>query len=427
MKKSVFLWGLTLLFLAVSAAPAGAQIRKNIGRNDVIILGGGDLDYPQEEIVIHFRETHVPGFQASHLPKFYIASKNNRFLLGIGGFVSFRTAYDFRGEVQNLDFVTYDIPTVSTPGNRQRFLMGASTSRLFFKAIANTDLLGRVVTYIETDFRGYHNNLRLRKAYITFKGLLFGQDVTTFCDLNAAPTTIDFQGPNSYNFNFALMARYTHVFDEHWSLAAALEMPDVSATYSSTTEAIPQRLPDLPFYVQYSWKNNSHVRASAVFRDLMYQDSYDNKRRSKFGWGVQATTNIQFIPELSGFGQFVYGKGIAEYIQDVSGVGLDLVPKENSRGRLRALPMFGWFAGLQYNFTEDLFCSGTYGMVRVQDQDARYNPDGYRNAQYIVGNVFYNIIPSCTVGIEYLHGTRRNANMAHGYANRIQAMIKYNF
>lgn len=68
------------------------------------------------------------------------------------------------------------------------------------KAITNTRALGRVVVFMDADFRGGAEGSytpRLRSAYVSFLGFTLGRDVTTFCDLSAAPTTIDFQGPNA--------------------------------------------------------------------------------------------------------------------------------------------------------------------------------------------------------------------------------------
>ena len=143
-------------------------------------------------------ETHRPGFQQSEKPQFVFASKNNRFSFSLGGFVSLRAGYDFDGIVDNIDFVPYDIPVPGNYNSKQKLMMDASTSRLFMKAITNTRALGRVVIYMDADFRGGAEGSytpRLRSAYVSFKGLTLGRDVTTFCDLQAAPTTIDFQGP----------------------------------------------------------------------------------------------------------------------------------------------------------------------------------------------------------------------------------------
>lgn len=184
-------------------------------------------------------ETHRPGFQQSEKPQFVFASKNNRFSFSLGGFVSLRAGYDFDGIVDNIDFVPYDIPVPGNYNSKQKLMMDASTSRLFMKAITNTRALGRVVIYMDADFRGGAEGSytpRLRSAYVSFKGLTLGRDVTTFCDLQAAPTTIDFQGPNAYNFNFATMIRYEVSFARrHMTFGVAAEMPNVSATYGETS------------------------------------------------------------------------------------------------------------------------------------------------------------------------------------------------
>lgn len=131
-------------------------------------------------------ETHRPGFQQSEKPQFVFASKNNRFSFSLGGFVSLRAGYDFDGIVDNIDFVPYDIPVPGNYNSKQKLMMDASTSRLFMKAITNTRALGRVVIYMDADFRGGAEGSytpRLRSAYVSFKGLTLGRDVTTFCDL----------------------------------------------------------------------------------------------------------------------------------------------------------------------------------------------------------------------------------------------------
>lgn len=383
-----------------------------------------------DEAVRHYMETHVPGFQQSNLPNFIITGKNNKTLLGIGGYVNFRTAYDFMGIVQNTDFVTYDIPVPGNYATRQKLRMDASTTRLFFKAIYNSDRLGRITTYIETDFRGYdHKNLRLRQAYISFKGWLFGRDVSTFCDLTASPNLIDFEGPSSYNFSFNQMIRYTHSFNPSWTIGAALELPDLSATYSDDMKPIPQRLPDLPVYLQWNFgkDKSSHLRASAVFRDLWYHDAANDRTTTNFGWGVQLSGNITIGDKVSLFMQGVYGKGITPYIQDISGAGLDLVPNPANTTRLQTLPMYGFFGAAQYNFTRKLFVSGGYSQVRVYNQNDYPMPEQYKYAQYIFGNIFYTISPNFQVAMEYLRGIRTNMNHDKNHANRIQAMIQFNF
>ena len=105
-----------------------------------------------------YNDTHRPGFQQVEKPQFLFASKNNKFSLALGGSISLRAGYDFLGSVDNIDFVPYDIPVPGNYNTKQKLMMDASTSRLFVKAIANTRALGRVVVFVDTDFRRAHDH-----------------------------------------------------------------------------------------------------------------------------------------------------------------------------------------------------------------------------------------------------------------------------
>lgn len=391
--------------------------------DDVWILKGNAIDI--------YAKTVEKGFQQSGVPNFIISDRSNKAVFGIGGFVSFRTAYDWSNVIQNRDFVTYDIPMIKTPSNKQRFLMDASTSRLFFKTIVNTKALGPIETYIETDFRGGDNVLRLREAYVSFKGLTFGQRATTFVDLDAAPNTIDFQGPNAYTYNRNLMIRYHLNIGKNWEFAVAAEMPGISATTPGTAAyVIPQRVPDFPMYFQYNWnKGRSHLRASGIIRTMNYYDDISLSTQTKAGWGAMLSGNIALCPAANFFGQVVYGEGIENYIQDLNGNGYDLVPNPGRLGRLQTLPAMGWLAGLQVNFTKNWQMNAAYSQVSVWDKNDYFAqaPDTYRLSQYVVGNLFYNISPAFSVGAEYLYGTRQNANHDRAHANRAQMMVQFNF
>ena len=378
-------------------------------------------------------ETHRPGFQQSEKPQFVFASKNNRFSFSLGGFVSLRAGYDFDGIVDNIDFVPYDIPVPGNYNSKQKLMMDASTSRLFMKAITNTRALGRVVIYMDADFRGGAEGSytpRLRSAYVSFKGLTLGRDVTTFCDLQAAPTTIDFQGPNAYNFNFATMIRYEVSFARrHMTFGVAAEMPNVSATYGENFKPMHQRVPDFPMYLQYAWGDDrsSHIRASGVIRNPYMHKVSKNSTTSLLGWGVQFSGTIKCCDWFRLFMNGVYGEGITPYIQDLTGSGLDFTPNPEDPSLVRMMPMWGWQAAGQINITPRLFVSGGYSTVRVQRSHGFYSDDQYKQGQYIFGNIFYSITPRCKVAGEYLYGSRKDMSNDKGHANRVNVMLQYSF
>ena len=378
-------------------------------------------------------ETHRPGFQQSEKPQFVFASKNNRFSFSLGGFVSLRAGYDFDGIVDNIDFVPYDIPVPGNYNSKQKLMMDASTSRLFMKAITNTRALGRVVIYMDADFRGGAEGSytpRLRSAYVSFKGLTLGRDVTTFCDLQAAPTTIDFQGPNAYNFNFATMIRYEVSFARrHMTFGVAAEKPNVSATYGENFKPMHQRVPDFPMYLQYAWGDDrsSHIRASGVIRNPYMHKVSKNSTTSLLGWGVQFSGTIKCCDWFRLFMNGVYGQGITPYIQDLTGSGLDFTPNPENADQIQTMPMWGWQAAAQINLTRRLFISGGYSTVRVQRSHGYYTDDQYKQGQYIFGNIFYSLTPRCKVAGEYLYGSRKDMNSMKNHANRVNVMVQYSF
>ena len=241
------------------------------------------------------------GTQQVLMPSAIFADKRNTFSFAIGGDVALRAAYSFDRTVNNIDMVPYDVPMALTPADKQEIRMDATTSRIFIRGIANTKKLGQVHVFMDLDFRGGVTGSytpRIRSGYVQMLGLTIGRDVSTFCDLTAAPTTIDFQGPNAYNFRFATMIRYEYSFlKDHLKVGAAAEMPSVSGTYGETLSAIPQRVPDFPIYFQYSWGENrdSHIRASAVFRDMYLYNKARSTEDDLFGWGVQFSGNIKIF------------------------------------------------------------------------------------------------------------------------------------
>ncbi len=381
-----------------------------------------------------FAETWRTGFHQVHQPTFILASQNNRFALAIGGYINLRVGYEFEGAVDNIDFVPADIPIGQYYPTSQGLMMDATTSRLFLKAIGNTKRLGRVVVFMDADFRGGSRGSytpRIRSAYVSMLGFTLGRDVTTFCDLNAASEMIDFQGPNAYNFRFATLLRYEVAFArDHLKFGVAAEMPNVSATYNDRYQPLAQRMPDFPMYLQVMWGRNrqSHFRASAVLRNMYMYDTENDKRTSLLGWGVQASGKIDLGRWFDIYFNGVYGEGISPYIQDLEGLNLDFTPDPSNPNRMQTMPMWGWQAAGQINLLPGkLSMSGGYSMVRVEKHNGYVSDDEYRQGQYIFGNVFYHITPRLKVAAEYLYGTHKNMAAQKSHANRVNIMAQYNF
>lgn len=393
-----------------------------------------DPEASKQQVIDDFMETRRCGFQQAHNPQFIFSTRNNRFALGIGGIVTLRTSYDFNGAMGNIDFIPYDIPMSRGYANRQRVMMDASTSRIFLKAIINSRMLGRVHIYTDMDFRGgdeFSYLPRLRSAYVEVGGFTVGRDVTTFCDLAAAPETIDFQGPNAYNFAFNEMIRYEHSFlRNHLTVGIAAEMPQVSATYGEHFSPIYQRVPDGIAYIQYAWGENrsSHIRASGVIRDMYLHDNVNGKNTTQLGWGAQFSGHIDLGRWVDLYMNGVYGRGITPYIQDLAGAPYDFAYNPSNPERMQTMPMWGWQAAAQINIIPGkMWLAGGYSEVRLEKHNGYLSDNQYHKGDYIFGNAFCNLSPNFTIAVEYLHGSREDMGGSKSSANRVSLMARYNF
>ena len=378
-------------------------------------------------------ETLHAGFQQADKALLAFTSRNNRFTFTLGGSLIVRGSYDFAGAVDNIDFVPYDIPVLGDFASRQKISMDVSTSHIVMKAVARSQLLGPVLISIDADFRGGARGSytpRIRTAYVAARGFTLGRDVTTFCDLQAAPTTIDFQCPNAYNFDFATVIRYEVDFArEHMRFGVACEFPAVSGTYNDNFAPIPQRMPDFPFYLRYAWGADldSHIRATGVIRNLYMHNLLTGSNTSRIGWGAQLSGSIRLGRPFRLFFNGTCGYGITPYILDLIGSGLDFAPDPANPARMQTIPMWGGQAALQISLSKRLFMTGGYSAAGVGTREGSLSPDEYRRGQYIFGNMFFALTPLCTVAAEYLHGTRENMDRSKGSANRISLQVHYNF
>ena len=409
-----------------------------VSETDVVCPEGSNKDIAMKNAAVRgaiddHRNATRKGVKQVAMPSAIFADKHNKFSFAIGGDIALRAAYSFDRTINNIDVVPYNVPRTLTPADKQEFRLDATTSRLFLRGIANTEKLGQVHIFMDFDFRGGATasyTPRIRSGYVSMLGLTIGRDVSTFCDLTAAPTTIDFQGPNAYNFRFATMIRYEYEFlDRHLKVGAAAEMPSVSGTYGETLEAIPQRVPDFPVYFQFAWGENrdSHIRASAVFRDMYLYNKARQHEDDLFGWGVQFSGTIHATKYLQLFMNGIYGEGITPYINDLMGSGLDFTPRPDDPTRVQATPMFGWQVAAKGNILPDLSVSGGYSAVTVCKKNGFYSADQYRQGQYIFGNVFWQFTPRFVLGAEYLYAHRKNMDGTKAHANRINILAKYSF
>ncbi|MEG1762758.1 MAG: hypothetical protein RR256_04005, partial [Bacteroidales bacterium] len=265
-------------------------------------------------------------------------------------------------------------------------------------------------------------------AYATYFGFKIGMAFSLYTDLMAGPPTIDFQGPNSWTLLPNAVLDYEYKFNKHWGVGIGIEMPIASYTTNTMTYAVNQKVPDIPAYVQYSWQNGSSwIRLSGIIRNMQYRDVLAKENHNNVGWGAKLSGSALLFKNLTSFYQIAYGSGASSYFQDLYGMQMDMLPNPHHNGKLANVNSWGAYLGLQYNFTKDIFASCTYSIVQANPTQGYYAGDLYKSAQYVVGNVFWNVNSVIQLGLEYIWGDRQNMDHNYKSNNRIQTMIQVSF
>lgn len=415
-----------LSMLVPCALMAAAQTTDSIPTRAVIV--SGDPTHPDHAANIEEMYSRINmAFEDPQAPRFLFLDKKGSVALGIGGYLKATGMFDFGGAVDNNGFYTDQIVVPNSPAQRHRIGATANHSSIFLKLVTRPTKLGRVIVYMQTNFTGNGGNygLAVKQAYLSVGHVTVGKARSTFADAEAMAPTIDDQGPSGQVTAKNLLVKYASPSYSGFSYAVSLEMPVADYTLGAQTQAIAQRFPDIPAYIQYGWnKGNSHIRLSGIFRGLSYRNMVVPENKLVKGYGAQISAVTDIAGGLAFFGHYTLGKGIAHYINDLADLDLDLIP--GASGTLVAPKMAGWTAGLQYTFNPRFFVSASYSRAQLYGHSGL--PDtAYRYGQYIAANAFYNVWDDLRLGIEYLHGTRNNFDGQQGKANRFEVAVQYNF
>jgi hypothetical protein len=440
MKRTKFIYAiLAAMFVFPYFANAQEEIiitkKHNHHHGDLLIINN-NLPHDSTFVII-FEENAPERFNAPKTPSFAFMSKNQKYMMGVGGYVKGTMSMDFNGAINNpAYFTTSAIPINPQPGNDKLMQFNANQSSLFYNLVSLSDNKTKFGAYINMNFSGSGYTPEIQDAYVTYGGLLFGRTTSLFTDAAAIPPTIDSEGPNGLTYKTNDVINFRSQMGKHFSAGIGLEMPSTDFSVSHEQRITNQYIPDIPSYLQYAWgeNNSSHIRLSSMIRNVNYRNVTQDKNDIISTYACQLSGLVTVKQKLVFYYQFAYGSGITTYIQDVSGLKLDFVPRiENSRkdkdeaGKLEHVNSMAYYAGLQYNFTQRAFISCTFSQVDVDLPDNYEDTSLYKEGYYLATNFFWYAKPNVQFGAEYLYGKRVNQNEEWGQANRLQVMLQYNF
>ena len=389
-------------------------------------------------------------------PKFALRTRDNSFILSIGGQINPILGYDISNDLYDTDakgsFVVGDIPVPPQRGKKGAFFIDPLEGYIDFTVVGFAGTKNEVTGYIKLGTNGANHNSVLKRAYVSWRGVTAGLTATLMKDaLAAQPPTIDPQGPCGDVSATAYAIDYVSPSFSGFRFAAGIEMPTF---YSSNglyrgkdyrhhlyygkqvTSEANQLVPDIPAWVEYAASSSNRVRLSGLLRNFAYYDLVSEKTRRLVGWGAMLSGNFSFYKPLTFNFQAAYGKGIANYIQDIAGRPLSFTPKEDDPGRMTANPMMGLVFGASWNISKRLQVNAVGSYSRIWDVGAYADIDdtltqageaNYRSGIYVAANCFYNITSYLQWGVEYLYGRHQTWTFGSANDHRIQTQLSFSF
>ncbi len=336
-------------------------------------------------------------------------------------------------------FSPSSIPVPAVKGAKGEMFLNPLHSALDLQVVALPGKKNEITGYVGISFDGGKNNgqlLKLSSIYIRYREFLIGYNYSLFTDVQSLPKTISSCGVNGNDWSKGYQISYNSPSYSGFKWGASLEIPsfnEYSGEYDGSDYPVldgtqfyanaTQSIPDIPFYIEYKWKNTSHIRLSGLVRNFKYIDKVSDEVDIVTGVGMQASGAIKIIKPITILGQFIYGKGIGHYMSGISYLPYSYLPSNSRPGKLDATKMMGWLIGLKGYCSEKIFINLTYGQTRIYDS-ALYNKD-FRYGEDLRASIFWNIKPYIQTGIEYLYGKRHTNMGTKGTDNRIQTMIMF--
>ncbi len=364
----------------------------------------------------------------------------------VGGYVNLAVINSFNPLLIPDRFIVGSIPPAGevVPGAVEGTAVTANQTRLNVEYREQTKQ-GEIRAFVEGDFRGDDDTLRLRHAFGQFRTILAGKTWSTLMDVNARPEEVDIEGINGMVLLRHSQIRWMPRFGKKLQFKIALEDPE-TAVINGTDERgrfdLVASLGRMPLGPLGQW----NYRVGAILRDLKATENTQGEGEdivtaaldSTTGWGV--TTGGRHPVSWWGgkdyfLWQLTYGEGIGNYINDLETIGGgDAV--FDPQGKLHALPLFAGYVSylhvwpLTWKFVKGwpgiLRSSITLSWVDIKNFEFQQGSD-YNSTQRASINLLYSPTQNITTGFELLWGERTNKDGSKGNASQLQFTMRYIF
>lgn len=351
--------------------------------------------------------------------------------LKIGGQVNVNMIWNLDALGVDDRFSTAAIPMEGSEaaGKGPRMTLTARSSRFNFD-VRMPSAVGAFRAFIEADFAGASNTLRLRHAFGQWATVLAGQTWSTFADPEAEPDGIDFEGLNAISLLRQAQVRWTVPLKTRFALALAIENPRCSIEGAACISQFPDVIARLRWEQVRFLGHEGHIQAALILRQLRAEPpDQANQVKQASGWGATMSGSLS-VPKwgpLDRFRHALYlGKGIGSYIADLDAAGEQDAVYDAATETLRPLFMGAAYVGYEHWWTDQLRSTLTCGFVTVDNEDLQ-GPDAYRMTRRYTLNLAFSPIARLDTVAEFLTGERINRDGQRGRASQVQIGARFRF
>ena len=321
--------------------------------------------------------------------------------LGIGGYIK-SVAYE-DSDYENDDPLFF--PALLGFGRKDRngnFGHSAELSRIYLDARADSGK-GDIRGYVEWDFR---DDFNLRHAYMDWSGrhgaLRAGRYWSALMDVSAVPKGVTEASVSGIVFARQEQIRFTKPVGERWAFVVSAEDP-ASNDVQIDDDFTPQtNSPDMVATVRWDTLPGLHFQLGGVYRHIEV-DSALLQDDSTTGWGAQLTSSWQITEADRLMGGVLFGDGLGRYMLGLGPFAGGYVDD----GKLKSRKSRGFYGSYARRWSEKWSSNLSYGYARSETEDPIPN-DSFKNSQYFGVNLFYEIVPYLSIGLEYNWGEREN-------------------
>ena len=389
---------------------------------------------PQPEVPPPYRPPSALAGVAEPMPEGYVQLGNTGNLLKLDLVAQLDTMIDNTYMGSSDLFVPSSIPVRGQPfyGSGWRTNLSARQSIFRMDFRRDTDFGTLKVVYKNNFFGSGTGDMPYNLQY--FYGeldnehytLLAGYNISAFTDIDVFPNTLDYEGPNSFTFKYGPQLRFSPVLykSEAGTLTLPLSMEKPNADITATNGFTPySRLAD--FTLGLRWEAPDwHIQWANLLRDLGMQDSATSKTMRTNAYATQLTGSTKVFDLDSAQGWVSSGRGYANFLQDISGLGLD--GAFTTSGQLRAIRARGWGVGYTHGWTDSLSSSASYGYLRISPgSHLLIDQDLPKSTKFASLNLAWQFSQRAMLGIEYLWGQNIALTDLRGQGQRVQTTLRY--